>query len=119
VKGVGGRWNEPKKGWPLPTVETEPMGTKGVHIKGILPWLVHWARRASIQEIFFPALAALVGPVQNILLLTVHYFTSFVPIVQQAGQAVVPHRLSLIMYLTGDVVLHIPHVFLLLPEPDN
>jgi hypothetical protein len=49
---------------------------------------------------FYPALAALVGPVQNIFSPpdTTH-FTSFVPIAQQAGQAVVPHRLSLNMCL--------------------
>jgi hypothetical protein len=42
---------------------------------------------------FCPALAALVGPVQNIFFLTVHYFNSFVPITQQAGQAAVLDRL--------------------------
>ncbi len=35
---------------------------------------------------FCSALAALVGPVQNNFFLTVHYFNSFVPIGQQAGQ---------------------------------
>jgi hypothetical protein len=32
---------------------------------GILPWLVRWARRAGTRD-FFPALAALVGPVYKI-----------------------------------------------------
>jgi hypothetical protein len=40
-------------------------------------------------------LAALVGPVQNILSLAVNYFISLIPIAQQAGQEVVPRRLSL------------------------
>jgi hypothetical protein len=62
-------------------------------MKGVLPWLVRWARHAGTGD-FCPALAALVGPVLNILLLTVHYFTSIVPIAQQAVQAVVPRRLS-------------------------
>jgi hypothetical protein len=48
---------------------------------------------------FCPALAALIGPVKKIFLATTLYFTSFVPIAQQAGQAVVPRRLSLNMCL--------------------
>ncbi len=55
------------------------METKEVHVKGVLPWLVH--------------VSALVFPVQNIIFLTIHYFTSFVPIARQAGQEVVPRRL--------------------------
>jgi hypothetical protein len=62
-------------------------------------WWVHWACRASTKD-FCRALAALVGPAQNnFFLLTIHYFTSFVPIAQQAGQAVVPRRLYLNMRL--------------------
>jgi hypothetical protein len=56
-------------------------------MKGVLPWLVHWTCRAVTRD-FYPALAALVGPVQNIFFITVHYFYSFVPIVQQSMQAV-------------------------------
>jgi hypothetical protein len=42
------------------------MGTRGgVHMKGVCPWLVRWAFRAGTRD-FRPALAALVGPVQNI-----------------------------------------------------
>jgi hypothetical protein len=52
-----------------------------------------------VQEIFCPALAALVGPVQNIFFLSVLYFNAFVPIAQQAGQSVVQGRLSLNMCL--------------------
>jgi hypothetical protein len=45
---------------------------------------------------FFSALAALVGPVQNIFFLRRTLFTLlFVPIAQLAGQAVVPRRLSI------------------------
>jgi hypothetical protein len=61
-------------------------------------WLVCWACRAGKRD-FCPALAALVGPVQNIFFPAVHYFNSFFPITQQAGQAVVLGRLSLIMCL--------------------
>ncbi len=44
---------------------------------------------------FCSALAALVSPVQNIIFLTAHFFTSLVPIVQQPRQAVVLGCLSL------------------------
>jgi hypothetical protein len=96
--------------WPLLNVETEvneyiwkesflglkmrQMGTQGVHLKGVFPWLITWARCACTGD-FYPALAALVSPVQNIFFIAVHYFTSFVPKVQQAGQAVVLGRLSI------------------------
>jgi hypothetical protein len=71
----------------------------------VIPWLIRWACRAGTRD-FGPALAALVGPVQNIFFRTVHYFTSFVPIIQHAGQAVVPHCLSLTMYLWSMVMEH-------------
>jgi hypothetical protein len=60
----------------------------------VLSWLVRWAYRAGTRG-FCSALAALVGPVQNIFYLTVHYFNACVPIAQQAGQAAVLGRLSL------------------------
>ncbi len=65
---------EIRDGWPLLTVETE--ASQGV-LKGVLPWLVRWARCAGTRDFL---------PVQNIFLLTVHYFSSFVPIAQLAGQ---------------------------------
>jgi hypothetical protein len=34
-------------------------------MEGVLPWLVRWALRAGTRDLF-PALPALVGPVQNI-----------------------------------------------------
>ncbi len=58
------------------------MGTQGVQKKGVLDWLVRWARCAGTRY-FFPALAA---QVQNMFFLTVHYTISFVPIAQQAVQ---------------------------------
>jgi hypothetical protein len=63
-------------------------------MKGVLPWLVRWARRAGTRD-FYPALAALVSPVQNVFFLTVHCLNLCVSIAQQAGQAVVQGRLSL------------------------
>ena len=70
------------------------MGSQRVQMKGVIPMLVPWACSAGTRD-FCSAMAALVGPVQNIFSLTVHYFNSFVPITQQAGQAVVQNRLSI------------------------
>ncbi len=58
------------------------MGIQGVQKKGVLAWLVPWARCAGTRD-FFPALAA---QVKNMFFLTVHYTISFVPIAQQAVQ---------------------------------
>jgi hypothetical protein len=74
------------------------MGTQRVLMTRVIPWLVPWALPVGTRD-FCPALAALVGPVQNIFFLSVHYFDSFVPIAQQAGEAVVQSRLSLNMCL--------------------
>jgi hypothetical protein len=65
------------------------VGTLGVHRKGVLPWLLCWARHASTLELC-PDLAQLVSTVQNIIFLTSHFFLLLVP-----GQAVVLGRLSL------------------------
>jgi hypothetical protein len=67
-------------------------------MQGVLPCLVRWASRAGTRD-FCSALAAIVGPIQNILFLTVHYIQFLCPIVQQAGQAAVLGRLSLSMGL--------------------
>ncbi len=60
----------------------------------VLSWLVPLACRAGTRD-FCSALAPLVGPEQNIFSLAVHYFSSFVPIAQQAGPAAMLGRLSL------------------------
>ncbi len=67
-------------------------------MKGVLSWLVRRACRAGTR-VFCSVLAALVGLIQNIFFLAVHYFDSFVSIARQAGQEVVLGRLSLSMYL--------------------
>jgi hypothetical protein len=64
-------------------------------MKGVFLWLFRWARRTGTRD-FCPALATLVVPLFS---LTVHYFTLFFPIAQQAGKAVVPRRLSIKMCL--------------------
>ncbi len=87
-----------REGWPLITVGTEVNGDpKNTNGRG--PSLVAcWACSASTRKLC-SALAALLGPVQNNFYLTVHYFNSFVPNAQQAGQAAVLGYLSLRMCL--------------------
>ncbi len=53
---------ETREGWPLLTVETEANGDS--MSTRVLPWLVRWARRAGTRYVC-PALAALVGHIQN------------------------------------------------------
>jgi hypothetical protein len=67
-------------------------------MKGDLPWVVRWACCAGTRY-FCSALAALIGHLQNIFVPIVHYFNSFFPIAQEAGQAAVRSRLSLNMCL--------------------
>jgi hypothetical protein len=69
-------------------------------MRGVLPWLVRWACFAGTRDLC-SALAALIGLVQNIFFLTVHFFNFFVPIAQQASQAAVLGRLSLIVCVSG------------------
>jgi hypothetical protein len=84
----------------LLTVETEVNGdSKSTNeMKRVLSWLVRWVCRAGKKD-FCSAFAALVGPVTKYVFLIVHYFNSFLPIAQQARQAVVLGRLSLSMCL--------------------
>jgi hypothetical protein len=74
------------------------MWTQRGQMKGVLPWKVCWACRAGEIDFFYSALTALLGPVQNIFFLTVHYLHSLVSIAQQAGQATVLDRLSLFVW---------------------
>jgi hypothetical protein len=70
------------------------MGTQWGQMKVVLSWLVRWSFYVVTRD-FYSALAALVGPVQTIIFLTVHYFNDLVPIAQQSGQTAVLGRLSL------------------------
>jgi hypothetical protein len=63
------------------------METQRGQMIGILPWLVHWPRRAGTRD-FSLALAVLVSSVQNIIFLTAHFFTLLVPIAQQTVSSV-------------------------------
>jgi hypothetical protein len=81
---------ETREGWPLLTVETEvneESRTLRGQMKEVLSWLLPWACRADTRD-FCSVLAALVGPVQNIFILTVHSKLG-------SGQEAVPGCLSL------------------------
>ncbi len=77
VHGDGG-------GGPSRLFKLRQMGTQRVQMKGVLPWLFRWAHRAGTID-FCHAFAALVGPVQNIFSLPLHYFKSFVPSPSKLG----------------------------------
>jgi hypothetical protein len=62
-------------------------------MKAVLPWLVRWTSHAGARDLC-SALAALVGPVQNIFSSP---YTFSIPL--QAGQSAVLGRLSLSMCL--------------------
>jgi hypothetical protein len=62
--------------WPLLTVEIEVMGIQSVQMKEVLPWFFRWACRAGTRD-FCYALAALIGPVQNIIFLIVTLHIQF------------------------------------------
>jgi hypothetical protein len=81
-----------RKGWPLLTVEAEVNGaSKRTNDRG--PSSV-----CSLDKRSCPVLDALVSTVQNIIFLTIHFFTLSVPIAQQPGLAVVLGRLSLCLW---------------------
>jgi hypothetical protein len=57
-------WCDQESGGPCWLLNLSWMGTQRAQMKGVLRWLVRWACGAGTQD-FCPALAALVGPVQN------------------------------------------------------
>jgi hypothetical protein len=91
-------------GGPCPLLKLGQMGTQRVQMKGGLPLVVRWARRAGKREVY-PALAALVSPVQNSFSspCTTSIYVS--PSSQQPGQAVVQGRLSLNVCLHKEQML--------------
>ncbi len=58
-------------------------------MKGVLPWLVRWVRRAGTRD-FYPALATLWSAQDKIFFLTVHYFYLYVPIAPWTGSRAGP-----------------------------
>ncbi len=92
--------SETREGWPLrPCWNWGKWELKEYIWKGsFLGWFVGLV--VPVQEIFCPALAALVSPVQKYFFLTTPY-TIYFNCIQRpaAGQAVVPQRLSLNMCL--------------------
>jgi hypothetical protein len=85
-------------------------------MKGVPLWLLCWACRAGTRN-FCSALAALVGPVQNIFSHSPqNYLNSFVPYRPQAGQAAVLGRLSLIMLVWSRLYSVHEHAHLCIPH---
>ncbi len=80
-----------KEGLTLLTVETEANGVLRVQMKRVLSWLVHWTLSCRYKR-FLSCLGCTNRPSKKNFLATTHYFTSFVSIAQQAGQAVVLRR---------------------------
>ena len=85
------------------------MRTQRVLMKGVLHWFVRGVCRAGTRYFLFCLRPALVGSVQNIFFLTIHYFKSSVLRASQAEQAAVLVRLSLSMCLCGLWLNHILH----------
>ncbi len=83
---------EAREGWPL--LKLWWIGTQRVQMKGVLPigWFVVLV--VPVQEIIV-CHGCSSRPRTKRIFLTVHFLSSFVPIAQQAGQAVVLGRLSL------------------------
>ncbi len=49
------------------------MGTSGLQMKGVIPWLVPWTHRTHRKKRdFYPALEVLVGPIQKKNFLAAH-----------------------------------------------
>jgi hypothetical protein len=74
-------------------VEAEANGVLWSTNERVLPSLVQKARRVGTKD-FYPVLAALVSPVQNIFS-SRYTINLYVPIAEQRGQTVVQGRLSL------------------------
>jgi hypothetical protein len=91
-----------ERGGPCRLLHLWQMGTHKIKMKEVLPSLVRWALYAGTSD-FCPALVALVGPVQNIFFLTVHYDNLFVPIAQQPRQSC---RIACLLMCVSDFALH-------------
>ncbi len=93
--GLIGMLRETREGCPLVTFETE-VNRDSKSTNERCPSLVGSLGLSCHYKRFFYALAALVGSVQDIFFLTVHYFNPF----PSAGQAAVLGRLSLSTYVS-------------------
>jgi hypothetical protein len=83
------------------------MGTQGVHIKGVLPWVGSLGSSCRYKR-FFSCIGCSSRPNTKYPFLTILYFTSFFAIAHQAGHAVVPHHLSLSMCLCRKLSISLP-----------
>ncbi len=82
-----GGTRETRDGWPLLTVEAEMNGDlKSTNERG--PSLVGSLGLCCRYKRFLSCLGCSIRPRTKYFFLTIHYFNSFVPIAQQAGQSV-------------------------------
>jgi hypothetical protein len=85
---------ETREGWPLLTVETQVNGgSKRTNER--VPFLVDSLGLSCRYKIFMFCLGCSSRPSRKYFFLTIHYFSYFVPITQQAGQTALLGRLSL------------------------
>ncbi len=79
------------------------MGTQGVHMKGVLPWLVPWSCCTGIRY-FYIALDAQVSPIQNIFssMHKFHFICPYRPASWACRRAVSPVFLIFISVSVGD-----------------
>jgi len=82
-----GRGRETREGWPLQTVNEVNADSWSANKRD--PSLVGSLGLSCRFKRFLFCLCCLVGPVQNIFFLAIHYFSSFFPIAQEARQEVV------------------------------
>ncbi len=97
-----------ERGGPLLTVETE-MNGDAKRTNERVPFLVGSLDLSCRHKRFFFCLGCSSRPSTKYFFLNVHYFNSFVPLAQQAGQAAVLGRLSLSVCLC----LHLMALFTL------
>ncbi len=75
-----------ERGAPDDLLKLTQMGTQGVHMKGVLPWLVLWAR-LPVQKIFIlPWLLQLAAQYKICFLHRVHYLNHLSPSPSMLGR---------------------------------
>jgi hypothetical protein len=54
LEGGYGHSERPERGGPFWLLKVRQIGSQGVHMKGVFPWLVCWARRARTRYFVMP-----------------------------------------------------------------
>ncbi len=94
--------------WSLLTVGPNwgEWGLREYKWKGVLSWLVRWACRASTRD-FFPALAGLVGPVQNTFSSPFTFLISLSPSPSKLGRQ--PCWVACLLVCVSVLIQHVRH----------